>query len=137
MARGWLQDQLKASVTGSRLLLLPMVCVSFVRLVTHRRVFAIPATAKEAFGFVEALLACPGCEMPQLGTEWAAFVALCKGKSLAANPVQDAWIAAAARSAGAALATFDHDFVSLLDAHELMLLLPAESSAGKPRARPS
>ncbi|HUG24368.1 TA system VapC family ribonuclease toxin [Piscinibacter sp.] len=137
-ARQWLLGQLKASAVGSRLLLLPMVCVSFVRLVTHRRIFDVPATAEEAFAFVEALLADPGSEMPQLGREWAAFVALCSGKALAGNLVQDAWIAAAARAAGATLVTFDRDFESLLGPHELLLLLPAAAStAAKPSARRS
>lgn len=118
----WLKAQLKAAAQGARLLLLPMVCVSFARVVTHRRIFDVPATAEEAFEFVEALLAYPGCEMPPLGREWAAFTALCKGKAITANLVQDAWIAAAARTLGATLVTFDRDFESLLGAHELVLL---------------
>lgn len=124
VARSWLQGQVKALATGSRLLLLPMVCVSFVRLVTHRRVFEIPATAREALAFLEALMARPGCDMQPVGREWAAFAALCAGKTLAANLVQDAWIAAAARAAGATLVTFDREFESLLDAHDLVLLAP-------------
>lgn len=136
-ARQWLLGQLKASAVGSRLLLLPMVCVSFVRLVTHRRIFDVPATAQEAFAFVEALLADPGSEMPLLGREWAAFVALCSGKALAGNLVQDAWIAAAARAAGATLVTFDRDFESLLDPHELLLLPVSPSAAAKPSTRRS
>src|SRR5574341_562588 len=125
-ARLWLEGELRTAIEGSRLLLLPMVCASFARLVTHRRIFDVPATAKEAFGFVEALLASPGCEMLPLGREWPVFAALCKGKALSANLVQDAWIAAAVRTAGATLATFDHDFEDLLDPHEL-LLLPASA----------
>jgi len=121
-ARVWLQDQVQAAAEGARLLVLPMVCASFVRLVTHGRIFDVPATAAEAFDFVDALLACSGCELFELGREWPAFAALCKGKSLAANAVQDAWIAAAARSAGAMLVTFDRDFQALLDTHELLLL---------------
>lgn len=125
-ALSWLRNQLRAAAQGARLLLLPMVCVSFARLVTHRRIFDVPATAEEAFEFVEALLASPGCEMAQLGREWAAFTALCKGKAITANLVQHAWIAAATRALGATLVTFDRDFESLLSAHELVLL-----SAGK------
>jgi toxin-antitoxin system PIN domain toxin len=124
VALAWLQGQIKALNTGSRLLLLPMVCASFVRVVTHRRVFEIPATAKEALVFLDALLSRPGCEMQPLGREWNAFAALCTGKALAGNRVQDAWIAAAARAAGATLVTFDRDFESLLNAHDLALLSP-------------
>lgn len=122
VARAWLRSSLEAVSTGARLGLLPMVCVSFVRLVTHARVFTVPATADEALKFVEALLATPGCEMQSLGNEWPAFAALCRGRDLAGNLVQDAWIAAAARAAGAVLVTFDRDFETLLDPHERQIL---------------
>lgn len=125
VARRWLLDELSAAATGQRLALLPMVCTSFVWLVTHPRIFEVPAAAAEAIGFVEALLASPGCEMVPLGSEWAQFALLCGGKRLSANAVQDAWIAAAARTLGAKLATFDRDFTDLLHAHELELLSPA------------
>lgn len=122
-ARGWLQAQLAALQTGARLLLLPMVCVSFVRLVTQARVFPVPASAPEALAFVDALLAQPGCELQPVGAEWPAFAALCRGQALSGNWIQDAWIAAAARSAGATLVTFDRDFERLLAAHERLLLV--------------
>lgn len=121
-ARQWLEQQIAAAAEGGRLFLLPMVCTSFVRLVTHPRVFTVPATSDEAVAFIEALLACPGCEWLPLGPEWPAFAALCTGKALAGNAVQDGWIAAASRRAGTKLATFDRDFRNLLDAHELTLL---------------
>ncbi|MDP1532511.1 MAG: PIN domain-containing protein [Rubrivivax sp.] len=125
VARGWLLEQLAGLGEGGRLLLLPMVCASFVRLVTHARVFDLPATAAESLDFIDALLAQPGCTMQSLGPEWPAFAALCRGKRLAANLVQDAWIAAAARCAGATLVTFDRDFAALLEAHERVLLTAA------------
>ncbi|HET9644900.1 MAG TPA: TA system VapC family ribonuclease toxin [Burkholderiaceae bacterium] len=124
-AREWLEAEVRATTEGSRLLLLPMVCVSFVRLVTHPRIFPVAATAAEALGFIDALLATPGCQMAELDREWPVFAALCAGHSLCANIVQDAWIAAIVRTTGAKLATFDRDFLALLDAHELTLLSPA------------
>lgn len=122
IARSWLRSSLGAAATGARLGLLPMVCAAFVRLVTHARVFTVPATADEALQFVDALLATPGCEMQGLGNEWPAFAALCRGRALAGHLVQDAWIAAAARAAGAVLVTFDRDFETLLDPHERQIL---------------
>lgn len=122
IARRWLQAQLAALQTAGRLLLLPMVCVAFVRLVSHARVFTVPATADEGLQFVDALLATPGCEMQVLGHEWPAFAALCRGRVLAGNLVQDAWIAASARAAGAVLVTFDRVFETLVDPHERQLL---------------
>ncbi len=122
VARAWLLQQLTDASTGARLSLLPMVCVSFVRLATHPRIFAVPATAEEALAFLEALLATPGCELQALGVEWPAFAALCRAHAPQGNLVQDLWIAAAARTAGARLVTFDRDFEALLAPHERQLL---------------
>jgi toxin-antitoxin system PIN domain toxin len=125
-ARDWLTAQLHAGQSGARLLLLPMVCASFVRLVTHPRIFDTPASADEAFDFLDALLAQPGCEMPQTGVAWPMFAVLCRGKALSANAVPDAWIAAAARALGTHLITFDRDFARLLEPHEFTRLKPRD-----------
>jgi uncharacterized protein len=122
IARAWLIEQLKYCATGGQLVLLPMVCSSFVRLVTHRRVFAVPATTTEAFDFLHSMLRIPGCTLVNLSSEWPLFTTLCRGKGLTGNLVQDAWIAAGARANGAALATFDRDFTVLLEPHELETL---------------
>ena len=121
-AREWLTQTLAGLAAGGRLTLLPMVCAAFVRLATHGRVFTVPATAAEALAFLDALAAAPGCEMQALGSEWPAFAALCRARALAGNLVQDAWIAAAARVAGATLVTFDRDFEALLEPHERRIL---------------
>lgn len=122
VARSWMLQQLADAGTGARLGLLPMVCVSFVRLATHPRIFAVPATAEEALAFLDALLATPGCELHALGAEWPAFAASCRAHAPQGNLVQHVWIAAAARAAGARLVTFDHDFEALLAPHERELL---------------
>jgi uncharacterized protein len=122
-ARAWLTAELARCATGGQLALLPMVCTSFVRLVTHHRVFAVPATTTEAFDFLDSILRIPGCTLVNLSPEWPLFAALCRGKALSGNLVQDAWIAAAARANGAVLATFDRDFAGLLAPHELEQLV--------------
>ena len=124
IARAWLLVALADCATGKRLLLLPMVCASFIRIVTHPRIFSQPASASAAAEFVDALLAIPGCEMLVVGSEWTAFSRLCTAKKLTGNAVQDAWIAMAARSHHAHLVTFDRDFTRLLDTHEFTLLAP-------------
>jgi uncharacterized protein len=121
-ATHWLHEELKLCADGGRLLVLPMVGASFVRLVTHSRVFPVPATAQEALDFLEGLLATPGCSLAELAREWPVFSALCRGQGLAGNLVQDAWIAASARANGATLVTFDRDFAALLAPHELLSL---------------
>ena len=77
VARAWLNAALQACLSGGRLRLLPMVCTSFVRSVTHAKVFTHPAPPADAIAFVDALLQSPGCDLPTLGTEWPAFAQLC------------------------------------------------------------
>jgi len=121
-ARGWLESTLSAATDGGSLLLLPMVAASFLRLVTHPRVFVQATPVADAVDFIEALLAVPGCEWLELADEWPLLAGLCKAHRLAANEVPDAWIAAAVRRHGSHLVTFDRGFARLLDPHEFTLL---------------
>lgn len=124
MARRWLIDSLAACARGERLHLLPMASTSFVRIVTHGKVFSQPATAAQATAFIDALLRVPGCDWLTLGSEWPAFARLCSANQLAGNAVQDAWIAMAVRQHACHLVTFDRDFAGLLDPREFTLLTP-------------
>lgn len=121
-ARSWLTAALAKCAEGARLGLLPMVCTSFVRIVTHPKVFSKPAPPHAATAFVDALLTVPGCEWLELAAEWPAFASLCAAKKLAGNAVQDGWIAMAVRRHAEHLVTFDKDFSSLLDRREFTLL---------------
>ena len=124
VGRAWLGAALQACLSGGRLRLLPMVCTSFVRIVTHAKVFTQPAPSADAIAFVNALLQSPGCDMLTLGAEWPAFAQRCSTSGLGGNAVQDAWIAMAARRHAAHLVTFDRDFARLLDRYEYTLLKP-------------
>lgn len=118
----WLTQHLERLSQGQRLVLLPVVCASFLRLVTNRKVFERAAPIEQALAFVDALLAHPGCEMVAMGPEWPVFVSICRNQGLAANAIPDAWIAASARHQGLTLVTLDRDFLILLSVHELHLL---------------
>lgn len=109
-ARAWLEQAVRDAGQGTPLKLQPMVIASFLRLVTHPRVFVQPTPMAEALRFIDALLAAPGVEQPVLGGEWAALRKLCADKALAANDVPDAWLAAAVIHQGEHLASFDSDF---------------------------
>lgn len=113
-ARAWLEQALLDAGQGPALKLQPMVIASFLRLVTHPKVFVMPTPIAEALRFVDALLAAPGVEQPVLGTEWPALRKLCVDKALAANDVPDAWLAAAVLQQGEHLVSFDVDFRRLL-----------------------
>lgn len=91
-----------------------MVIASFLRLVTHPKVFVNPTPTPEAVRFVEALLAATGVEQAMLGAEWIVLRKLCADKALAANDIPDAWLAAAVIQQGEHLVTFDGDFRRLL-----------------------
>ena len=121
-ARTWLEDAVAKAATAAPLALQPMVIASFLRLVTHPKIFVRPTPIAKAAQFVDALLAMPGVSVPDLGAEWPAFRRLCVDKKLAANDLPDAWLAAAAIHQGEHLVTFDRDFNRLLPRRQFTLL---------------
>lgn len=113
-ARAWLEQAIINASQGTSLRLQPMVIASFLRLVTHRKIFVQPTPMSEALRFVDALLSSPGVEQPTLAAEWPQFRKLCVDKALAANDVPDAWLAAAVIQQGEHVVSFDADFKRLL-----------------------
>lgn len=124
VARHWLVGALAACGQGASFRVLPMVAASFLRLVTHPKVFVHPTPVHEAVRFLDALLASPGVEMPDIGTEWPAFRKLCLDQRLTANDVPDAWIAASVVRLGEHLVSFDADFRRLLKRADFTRLKP-------------
>jgi toxin-antitoxin system PIN domain toxin len=114
IALGWLEDAIASASAGPPMKLQPMVIASFLRLVTHSKIFVNPTPTTEALNFIEVLLSMPGVEQPALGAEWTVFHKLCANKALAANDIPDAWLAAAIVHQGEHLVTFDGDFKRLL-----------------------
>jgi len=99
-----------------------MVATGFLRLATNPKVFVVPTPIDAAIGFIDSLLVIPGVELAELGREWPTLRQLSRDHGLAANAITDAWIAAAVRTLGSHLVTFDRDFVRLLGRTELTLL---------------
>ena len=121
-ARDWLRLAIAEAGGGRTLLLLPMVVASYLRLVTHRKIFVSPTPIDAALSFVDALLDLPGVSMPAIGDEWPRLREICLSKGLSANAIPDAWLAAAVREMGDHLVTFDADFKRLLSRGEYTLL---------------
>jgi toxin-antitoxin system PIN domain toxin len=121
-ARAWLENALADAVTGSEIRLQPMVIASFLRLVTHKRIFVKPTPTSVALRFIDALLASAGVESPVLGAEWPVLRRLCEELNLGANDVPDAWLAAAAIHQGEHVASFDADLKRLLPRSQFTLL---------------
>lgn len=121
-ARTWLEQAVTDASQGAPLKLQPMVIASFLRLVTHPKIFIHPTPMSEALRFVDALLTAPGVEQPALGAEWPVLRKLCADKALAANDVPDAWLAAAAIYQGEHVVSFDADFKRLLTRNQFTRL---------------
>lgn len=119
-----LDQALAACAHGASLKLMPMVVASFLRLVTHPKIFVQPTPVADAVGFVDALLAVPGVEMPALSAEWPILRQLCTEKKASANAIPDAWLAAAVIQLGEHLVTFDADFKKLLGRTQVTILNP-------------
>jgi hypothetical protein len=91
-----------------------MVIASFLRLITHPKIFVYPTPISEALRSIDAILNAPGVEQPALGPEWPEMRKLCNEKALAANDMPDAWLAAAAIHQGEHVVSFDSNFKRLL-----------------------
>ena len=123
-AHAWLLSAIEGARTGVPLGLLGTVIASYLRLVTHRKVFAEPTPMTNAIAYLDALLKRPGVAMLATQDEWLALKKLCLELDLSDNQVPDAWIAASVLQRKETLATFDRDFVRLLPAEQLVLLKP-------------
>lgn len=123
-AYAYLNEAIAACTDGATLRLMPMVVASFLRLVTNSKIFVHPTPVEDAVGFIDALFAVPGVEMPTLGIEWPMMRQLCLEKKLTANDIPDAWLAAAVIQLGEHLVTFDSDFRKLLRRAQVTVLVP-------------
>ena len=101
-----------------------MVAAGFLRLATNPKIFVVPTPIGEAIAYIDSLLSIPGIDMPELGREWPTLRQLSRDHRLAANDITDAWIAAAVRTLGSHLVTFDRGFRRLLGRTELTVLSP-------------
>ena len=119
-----LEEAVVACADGASLKLMPMVVASFLRLVTHSKIFIQPTPVEDAVRFLDALLAVPGVEVPSLGAEWPMLRQLCLDRKLIANAIPDAWLAAAVIQLGEHLVTFDTEFKKLLRRTQVTFLNP-------------
>jgi uncharacterized protein len=83
----------------------------FLRIVTNPRIFRPPSAMKQAMGFVDSLLARPGCCLLRPGpNHWNIFRQLCERGGLQGKIVADAVHAALAIENGCEWVTADTDF---------------------------
>lgn len=88
-----------------------LVLSSFVRVVTHPRVFDVPASLQTAFRFCEILREQPNAVIIEPGPRhWEIFQDLCRSSGARGNLVADAYLAALAIESGSEWITTDRDF---------------------------
>lgn len=84
---------------------------SFLRVVTHPRIFDPPTPLSAAIDQVTAIRQLQSCIAVAPGSRhWRMFLGLCRDANARGNLVPDAYIAALAMEAGCELATTDRDF---------------------------
>lgn len=111
---GWLTEL----ATGpSPFALSETVLHGFLRIVTNRKIFNPPSTMPDAFLFLDALLARPGCCVLRPGpAHWNIFRGLCEDRNLSAKLVADAAHAALAVETGCEWVSADTDFARFVPA---------------------
>ena len=122
VAADWLKRTLKDSKSGQHLTLPMQVISGFLRLATHNKIFANPASAAQAVDFVDWLLEDAHVHVPGPVSEWTDFRNLVLKKQLSANQIPDAHLAALSINLSAPFVTFDKGFRQLLPPSLLVLL---------------
>jgi toxin-antitoxin system PIN domain toxin len=87
------------------------VLSAVVRITTNPRVFRVPSSLDEAFGFCNDLLGQPHCQIVEPGERhWDNFRRLCLETDTRGSRITDAWFAALAIEWGCEWVTCDRDF---------------------------
>lgn len=88
-----------------------LVLSTFMRIVTHHRIYVEPSTPDRALAFCDSLLAAPAAVPVRSGPRhWAIFADLVRQVGARANTVPDAWLAALAIEHGGVWVTTDAGF---------------------------
>jgi uncharacterized protein len=88
-----------------------LVLSSFLRIVTHPRIFIPPTPLEDALAFVEGLRSRPNCALVAPGLRhWDLFTSVCRRSGAKGNLVPDAYLAALAIESGSEWVTSDRGF---------------------------
>ena len=106
------RDWLDGVVNGDQSFgLSDLVLSGFLRVVTHRRVFADPSPLERALEFTAALRASNARVTVEPGDRhWDLFIRLCEDAGARGNLIPDAWFAALAIESGSEWITADRDY---------------------------
>ena len=124
--RSWWDQTVNAAQTFA---VPAMIWASFLRLVTNRRVFSVPSTVGEAFGFIEALRGQPEHIHAEPGPRHLELLKrLCADAEASGDLVPDAVLAAIAIEHGATVVTLDRDFARFSSVAQLRPTAPPAPS---------
>jgi toxin-antitoxin system PIN domain toxin len=88
-----------------------LVLSGVIRITTNPRIFRMPSTIEEAFGFCDYLVDQPHCHVIEPGERhWDIFQRLCIETNTRGARVSDAWFAALAIESGCEWKTMDRDY---------------------------
>jgi toxin-antitoxin system PIN domain toxin len=88
-----------------------MVLSSFLRIVTHPKIFRSPTSLETAIQYVVGLRSRQNCVMMSPGPRhWEIFEQLCRQTGAKGNLIPDAYLAALAIESGSEWITADRDF---------------------------
>lgn len=104
----WLEDLVNSDQAYS---LSDLVLSSFIRVVTHPKVFSPPSTTSQALTFAQELRSQTNCVVVMPGARhWDIFCRLCQEAGIKGNLVPDAYLAALAIESGSEWITTDRDY---------------------------
>ncbi len=88
-----------------------LVLSSFLRVVTHSRIFLQPSPLTSAFSFTQGIRNRPNCVLIRPGERhWEIFEKLCRESGAKGNLIADAFLAALAIESGSLWITTDRDY---------------------------
>lgn len=130
VARPWLDDLLQGD---ERFAVPDTVWVAFVRLTTNRRIFSVPASLDDAFGYLRAIRAQPNyVALESVDRHLEFFEGWCRKAEAVGDLVPDAELAALASEHGAELVSFDRDFARIPGLRWVRPEIGDDGAAGSP-----
>jgi uncharacterized protein len=99
-----------------RILILPEVAASTIRILTNPRIWSTPAPSRDVHRLFGQLMRTPDTSLAQapLNT-WRTFTQIVESLDLSGNDIPDAWLAASSHTLNATLVTRDVGFVKFPD----------------------
>lgn len=104
----WLEGIIKSDQAYG---VLDLILSSFIRVVTHPRIFTPPSAMAKALAFADEIRSQPNCVVVSPGERhWEIFTRLCHIAGTKGNLVADAYLAAIAIESGCEWITTDRDY---------------------------